>query len=64
VDALRLHQEAWAQKVILWVGPLYSLSLKVENCAILCFGNKWSEKRERALKILGDLAKKQLAGKK
>jgi len=60
INTLKLHQEAWAQKVILWVGPLYSLHLKVQNCAILCFGHRWTEKRDRALKLLGDLAKKQL----
>jgi DNA-binding transcriptional MocR family regulator len=60
INASKLHQEAWAQKIILWVGPLYSLSLKVQNCAILSFGNRWSEKTERAMKTVGDLAKKQL----
>ncbi len=60
VNTFRLHQEAWAQKVILWTGPLFSLSVKVDNCAVISFAHRWSEKRERALKTIGDLAKKQL----
>jgi DNA-binding transcriptional MocR family regulator len=63
VDSSKLHREAWAKKIIIWAGPLYSFSPKARNCSILQFGHRWSERIGQALKIVGDLAKKQIVNR-
>ncbi len=63
LDSSRLHQEAWSKKIILWAGPLFSLSPKSKCCSILQFGHRWSEKIDWAMKTVGDMAKKQISEK-
>jgi DNA-binding transcriptional MocR family regulator len=63
VDSSKLHKEAWTKKIIIWAGPLYSVSPKARHCSIVQFGHRWSERIDQALKTVGDLAKKQMVNK-
>jgi DNA-binding transcriptional MocR family regulator len=63
INSFKLYQAAWDRKISFWPGPLYSLSPKAQSCSILSFGNRWSEKRDGAMKVVGELAKKYLSAR-
>lgn len=60
VDALRLHEEASAERISIAPGPLFSARGAFGNFIRLNCGEPWSPQHERALTILGHLAQKQL----
>lgn len=64
VDTTRLFKEAPHYGVVLISGNYYTLHNRFPHHAGFNFGNPLSEKLEKALKVVGDLAKKQLAEKK
>jgi DNA-binding transcriptional MocR family regulator len=60
VDGFQLHREALAKKIHLFPGQAYCLSPKYKNYMSVSFSHPWSETIDKALKTVGDLAKKQL----
>ncbi|MEM9267182.1 MAG: PLP-dependent aminotransferase family protein [Cyanobacteria bacterium P01_F01_bin.13] len=62
-DALELFEEAVQHHISIAPGPMFSASDGYQNCFRLNTGLPWSEEIEQAMKILGHLAKKQLARK-
>jgi DNA-binding transcriptional MocR family regulator len=59
VDAVRLHEEASAERISIAPGPLFSARGNFRNFIRLNCGEPWSPQHERALTILGHLAQKQ-----
>lgn len=63
VDSLKLHKEALAKNIIVLPGPSFCLTPRYKNCVSIGFGNPWSERLEKAIEALGELAQKQVAEK-
>jgi DNA-binding transcriptional MocR family regulator len=61
VDALDLHRRALAQKISIAPGPIFSAKQKYKNFIRLSCGLPWSEKVERAVQTLADLALKSVS---
>ncbi len=57
-DALDLHRRALAQKISIAPGPIFSAKQKYKNFIRISCGLPWSERVERAVQILGELARK------
>ncbi len=64
VDVMRLYQEAAAINLYLVAGFAFSVGADYSDCLQLCFAEPWSEKVEKKLQTVGNLAKKQLVEKK
>ena len=58
VDSLELHRRALAQKISIAPGPIFSAKQKYKNFIRLSCGLPWSEKVDRAVQTLGELAGK------
>jgi DNA-binding transcriptional MocR family regulator len=58
VDSLELHRRALAQKISIAPGPIFSAKQKHKNFIRLSCGLPWSEKIDRAVQTLADLARK------
>jgi DNA-binding transcriptional MocR family regulator len=61
VDSLELHRRALAQKVSIAPGPIFSAKQKHKNFIRLSCGLPWSEKIDRAVQTLADLARKSVS---
>ena len=59
VDSLELHRCALAQKISIAPGPIFSAKQKYKNFIRLSCGLPWSEKVDRAVQKLGELARKR-----
>ncbi|MBD2577876.1 PLP-dependent aminotransferase family protein [Oscillatoria sp. FACHB-1406] len=60
-DSMLLYQEALPHRISIAPGAIFSPSGSYSNCLRLNGGLPWSDEIERALHILGELAKQQLA---
>jgi len=58
VDSLDLHRRALAQKISIAPGPIFSAKQKYKNFIRLSCGLPWSERIDRAVQTLGELARK------
>jgi len=63
IDASKVHKEVLANNILILPGHAFSLTPQFKNCVSISFGHKWSEKMEKVLELIGDLAKKQLSEK-
>ena len=61
VDSLELHRRALEQKISITPGPIFSAKQKYKNFIRLSCGLPWSEKIDRAVQTLADLAQKSLS---
>lgn len=61
VDSLELHRRALAQKISIVPGPIFSAKQKYRNFIRLSCGLPWSEKVDRAVQTLADLARKSVS---
>jgi len=61
VDTHKLHIDALKQNIAIAPGILFSVKERYRNCLRINCGIPWAEPVERAIRILGELAKKQLA---
>ncbi len=59
-DAFRLRGEALKQGIALVPGKIFSASCNFSYCLRISFGKPWTEDVDYGLKLLGDLAKKQV----
>lgn len=57
VDALELHRRALGQKISIAPGPIFSPKQKFRNFMRLSCGSPWSERIDRALQKVGELAR-------
>ncbi len=57
-DALELHRRALEQKISIAPGPIFSAKQKYKNFIRLSCGLPWSERIDRAVQTLADLARK------
>lgn len=57
INALELFTQAFRQKIIIAPGPMFSVKEGYRNCIRLTCTTPWSAETEKALKILGTLAK-------
>ena len=60
-DALELHRRALEQKISIAPGPIFSAKQKYKNFIRLSCGLPWSERIDRAVQTLADLARKSAA---
>lgn len=60
-DAIALFEEAISHRISIAPGPMFSASDEFQNCFRLNTGLPWTDEVDQAMKILGHLAKKQLA---
>ncbi|HKB89020.1 MAG TPA: PLP-dependent aminotransferase family protein [Opitutaceae bacterium] len=60
VDALRLHEEALDRKIGTAPGPLFSSRDRYRNCLRINCGITWSDRFDRTLRVIGELARRQL----
>lgn len=58
VDSLELHRRALAQKISIAPGPIFSAKQRYKNFIRLSCGLPWSEKVDRAVQTLADLARR------
>ena len=58
VNSLELHRQALQQHVSIAPGPIFSAKQRYKNFIRLSCGEPWSEKIERAIETLGNLARK------
>jgi len=58
VDSLELHRRALQQKISIAPGPIFSAKQKYKNFIRLSCGLPWSEKIDRAVQTLAELARK------
>jgi len=61
VDALRLHRDALRHRINTAPGPLFSAKERYRNCVRLNCGVPWDATVDDALRILGELAGRQLS---
>lgn len=59
VDSLRLHQLALQKQISIAPGPIFSAEAKYRNCIRIGCGHPWSDRIERAVQVLGELAGKE-----
>ena len=57
VDSLELHRRALEQKISIAPGPIFSAKQKYKNFIRLSCGLPWTEKIDRAVATLGELAR-------
>jgi DNA-binding transcriptional MocR family regulator len=60
VDALELHRQALARKISIAPGPIFSAKQKYKNFIRLSCGLPWSEKVDRAVQTLAELARNSI----
>lgn len=60
VSALALHEQAFAEKISIAPGPMFSPKQSYTNFIRLSCGHHWSSRLERAIGILSYLVKKQM----
>ncbi len=58
VDSLELHRRALQQKISIAPGPIFSAKQKYKNFIRLSCGLPWSEKIDRAVQTLAELARR------
>ena len=58
VDSIELHRRALQQKISIAPGPIFSAKQKYKNFIRLSCGLPWSEKIDRAVQTLAELARK------
>lgn len=58
LNSLELHRRALEQKISIAPGPIFSAKQRYKNFIRLSCGLPWSEKIERAVQTLGELARK------
>ncbi|MGH7795578.1 MAG: aminotransferase class I/II-fold pyridoxal phosphate-dependent enzyme [Candidatus Binatia bacterium] len=61
VDSLELHRRALQEKIGIAPGPIFSAKQKYKNFIRLSCGMPWSEKVDRAVQTLADLARKSVS---
>jgi len=59
-DSVDIYEQALKEGIGVAPGPMFSASNRYRNCMRINCGLPWSEKTERALARLGELARKQL----
>ena len=59
VNALALYQKALAAKISIAPGPLFSAKQKFQNFIRINCGNPWSDVIENAVRMLGELVKRE-----
>lgn len=64
VNSFRLFQSAMEQKISISPGQIFSTDARYSHFIRLSFGIPFSEKIDKSLKILGNLIKKELEGKR
>jgi DNA-binding transcriptional MocR family regulator len=64
LDAYKLYQEAMKYRISIAPGQIFSANGNYSNCIRIGYGNIYDETIEYGLKILGDLIRKQLTGKR
>lgn len=57
VDSIELHRRALEQKISIAPGPIFSPKQRYKNFIRLSCGLPWSEKVDRAVATLGELAR-------
>ena len=60
VDSVEIYEHALKEGIGVAPGPMFSASSRYRNCMRINCGLPWSEKTERALARIGELARKQL----
>ncbi len=60
VDTLKLHTDAYKHAIAVAPGILFSAKERYRNCLRINCGIPWAEPIEKAIRILGELAHKQL----
>ena len=60
VDSLELHRRALEQKISIAPGPIFSAKQKYKNFIRLSCGLPWTEKIDRAVQTLADLARQSV----
>jgi DNA-binding transcriptional MocR family regulator len=58
VSALELHERALVERISIAPGPMFSAKQSFPNFIRLNCGHRWSERLERAVAVLGRMAKK------
>ena len=58
VSALKLHESALAEKISIAPGPMFSATQNFQNFIRINCGHPWTSRLERAVEILGGLAKR------
>ena len=58
VSALKLHERALAEKISIAPGPMFSATQNFQNFIRINCGHPWTSRLERAVEILGGLAKR------
>ena len=59
VDVFKLRSEAIKQHISVVPGKIFSASCNFSHCLRISFGKPWNDDIDYALKVLGDLVKKQ-----
>jgi DNA-binding transcriptional MocR family regulator len=57
IDTIELYNSAVSKKITFSPGSMFTLQKQFSNCMRLTYGQEWNEKTEKALKVLGRLAK-------
>ena len=60
IDTIALYNAVIAYKIVISPGKMFSLQDQFKNCMRLSYGLEWNENTEKALRILGSLAKKAM----
>jgi len=55
VDAVRVHEQALAQRISVAPGPIFSTGNRFRNCLRINYGHPWSDAIENAVAELGRL---------
>jgi DNA-binding transcriptional MocR family regulator len=56
VDSIELYQQALKERIGISPGPMFSASNRYRNCLRINCGIAWSDRAERALARIGELA--------
>jgi DNA-binding transcriptional MocR family regulator len=62
-DALRLYEQARAERIAIAPGPIFSATERYQNCFRIAASTPWTPAVERALERLGELVGEQVAAR-
>ncbi|HEX8575819.1 MAG TPA: PLP-dependent aminotransferase family protein [Flavobacterium sp.] len=60
IDTITLYNAAIAHKIVISPGKMFTLQDQFNNCMRLSYGLEWNDNTEKALQMLGSLAKKAM----
>ena len=60
IDTIVLYNTAIAHKIVISPGKMFTLQDQFNNCMRLSYGLEWNNNTEKALQMLGSLAKKAM----